>query len=644
MFISSPVRKFYTLAATILLALSFASMFVGSSSPAGAATVVAHDSVTYSCPNGGTLSGQTCTTSTTATYAATGTVGYSCPSGGTLSGTNCATTTSTPATPTTGATTYSCPSGGTLSGTSCITSSSSSYAATYSQTGSSGGYYYCPSGGTLSGSSCDTSSSSTYAATSTESVGCAAGWNPYGLECSRTIETTSAGCAADGGSLGASLGGGEYNCQVYTSGTPTYTYSCPSGGTLNGTTCDVTTDSSYAATYEPGTPTYSYTCPNGGTLDGTTCDVSSGSSYAATATTGSTTYSCSSGTLDGQNCDTTTDNPATAGGTTYSCPNGGTLSGQTCTDTTQATYPATASNSGTGSGGGTGGTTPPPPVVTSLVTPTGITTQVGNESILVTWTPGASGTTYTVTATDNTNAAHGGQTCKTTSDSCLVTGLTNGDSYTFVVTATLNGSSLSSPPTTPVDPEPVPNAPVSLHATAGSGSATVTWKMPPSNGTSVITGYTVTSIDSTDAKDGGQSCITVKITCKLTGLTNGNSYTFVGTSTNKAGPSLPSIHSNAVTPLRSFTWSTNFTTTAVHLSKSQTSQLLSLVKKIKAADPFTKVSVSTYASSKSSVAVARLHVVEAYLRTEMKKLKVTGVTLSGKSVHNHVNRAIITVS
>lgn len=32
-------------------------------------------------------------------------------------------------------------------------------------------------------------------------------------------------------------------------------YSCPSGGTLSGTTCTVTT----------------YTCPNGGTLDGTTC-------------------------------------------------------------------------------------------------------------------------------------------------------------------------------------------------------------------------------------------------------------------------------------------------------------------------------------------------------------------------------------
>jgi hypothetical protein len=183
-----------------------------------------------------------------------------------------------------------------------------------------------------------------------------------------------------------------------------------------------------------------------------------------------------------------------------------------------------------------------------------------------------------------------------------------------------------------------------LHATAGSGSAVVTWKTPPSNGTPVITGYTITATDTNDSKNGGQSCITIKNVCHVTGLTDGDSYFFIGTSTNKTGPSLPSLPSNDVTPIKPFTWSTNFTKTAVHLSKSQTKKLLSLVEKIKASDPYTAVSVSTYASSKTSVATVRLHVVEAYLRTEMKKLKVTGVTVSGKSTHNHTNRAVVTLS
>jgi len=78
-------------------------------------------------------------------------------------------------------------------------------------------------------------------------------------------------------------------------------YSCPSGGILNGTTCQ-----------KPGT----YSCPSGGTLSGNSC-VNTTSSY-----------SCpNGGTLNGTTCVLTTG---------MTCPNGGTLSGGSCVVSTIA--------------------------------------------------------------------------------------------------------------------------------------------------------------------------------------------------------------------------------------------------------------------------------------------------------------------
>ncbi len=45
-------------------------------------------------------------------------------------------------------------------------------------------------------------------------------------------------------------------------------------------------------------------------------------------------------------------------------------------------------------------------------------------------------TSYTVTATDTTNGARGGQTASSGSSPITVGGLTAGDNYTFTVTAT----------------------------------------------------------------------------------------------------------------------------------------------------------------------------------------------------------------
>lgn len=98
----------------------------------GGCDTVTGTTTTYSCPNGGTLSGKKCIVTTyncpnggTLNGTTCKTQGYTCPNGGTLDGTTCKTQE------------YTCPNGGTLNGTSCVKQG-----------------YTCPNGGTLNGTTC----------------------------------------------------------------------------------------------------------------------------------------------------------------------------------------------------------------------------------------------------------------------------------------------------------------------------------------------------------------------------------------------------------------------------------------------------------------------------------------------------------
>lgn len=182
----------------------------------------------------------------------------------------------------------SCNSGDTLSS---ITTCSHSY--------QSGTNYSCPNGGTLNGQTCITTSS--YGATCTNrtctiTVEClkygssfAASASNKDSYCSNACRGKKS-CSCDCSYIGTgSASSAEYSCTPSwwdvcdksvsgadcngVSNATCTNYSCPNGGTLNGSTC--TTTGSYNAT---GTPTYStstytpsYSCPNGGTLSGTTC-------------------------------------------------------------------------------------------------------------------------------------------------------------------------------------------------------------------------------------------------------------------------------------------------------------------------------------------------------------------------------------
>ena len=114
-------------------------------------------------------------------------------------------------------------------------------------------------------------------------------------------------------------------------------------------------------------------------------------------------------------------------------------------------------------------------------------------------------------------------------------GLTNGDSYTFTVTATnADGTGAASDPSNAVTPAAVPDAPTAASATAGDQSASVSFT-PGFDEGSTITGYTVTAADSTTPANGGQTASGSASPITVTGLTNGDSYTFTVTATNANG-------------------------------------------------------------------------------------------------------------
>ncbi len=92
-----------------------------------------------------------------------------------------------------------------------------------------------------------------------------------------------------------------------------------------------------------------------------------------------------------------------------------------------------------------------------------------------------------------------------------------------------------------------PSVPVAPAATAGDGTATVTFSPPRSSGGPAVNGYTVT------ASPGGRTATGASSPITIGGLTNGVTYTFTARASNGIGTSASSAQSNAVTPVAATT-------------------------------------------------------------------------------------------
>lgn len=183
--------------------------------------------------------------------------------------------------------------------------------------------------------------------------------------------------------------------------------------------------------------------------------------------------------------------------------------------------------------------------------PTGATAVAGNAQATITFVApsnngGATITGYTATSTPGsfTNSISGASAGPIT-----VTGLANGVAYTFTVHATNSvGNSSESTASNSVTPATVPGPPTGATAVAGNQRATVSFSAPTNTGGSPVTGYTVTATDTTNSGRGGQTQSGTGSPLVVTGLTNGDNYTFSVVATNVMGNSTASGASSAVTP------------------------------------------------------------------------------------------------
>ena len=114
----------------------------------------------------------------------------------------------------------------------------------------------------------------------------------------------------------------------------------------------------------------------------------------------------------------------------------------------------------------------PPPTVPGA--PLIGTATAGNASATITFSPpsadgGSPVSSYTVTATDLTHPAHGGETATRTGSPLTVTGLANGDTYTLSVTAT---NAVGTGPRSGASNRVTPHAPApTLSVSPGQGAA-----------------------------------------------------------------------------------------------------------------------------------------------------------------------------
>ena len=137
--------------------------------------------------------------------------------------------------------------------------------------------------------------------------------------------------------------------------------------------------------------------------------------------------------------------------------------------------------------------------------------------------------------------------------SCVIGGLQLGATYSVSVTAT-NAAGLTSVPSAASSATPLafaPDPPSNVTAVGADSSVVITWDPSPSNGGRPISAYTATAYDAGLTPAG--SCTATPVTsgplsCSITRLTNGATYTTSVVASNSVGSSLASVPSSTFTP------------------------------------------------------------------------------------------------
>jgi fibronectin type 3 domain-containing protein/streptogramin lyase len=161
--------------------------------------------------------------------------------------------------------------------------------------------------------------------------------------------------------------------------------------------------------------------------------------------------------------------------------------------------------------------------------PANLYANAGNAQVSLTWNASIGATSYNVYYSQTAGGPFSflysiGNTSYT------VTGLSNGITYYFVVRAVNSAGESGNSNEVNATPQPPPNPPTNLSATAGNGQATLTWNA--SIGATSYNVYYSQTAGGPYTVNGGS---TTNTNITVTGLNNGLSYYFVVTAVNSLG-------------------------------------------------------------------------------------------------------------
>jgi titin len=163
-------------------------------------------------------------------------------------------------------------------------------------------------------------------------------------------------------------------------------------------------------------------------------------------------------------------------------------------------------------------------VVPAPLAPAGLVATPTSGEVTVSWQAATYATSYTLYS--------GASSIWTgTATSYLATGLTNNTAYTYYVTAAGLGGTSTDSATVAATPEPRPQAPTGMTATAGASQVSLSWTAPSVQPAQVPLTYTLYQ-GGVIAQTGISSTSTT-----VTGLTNGTSYSFTVTAIDAYGQS-----------------------------------------------------------------------------------------------------------